>query len=363
MTSMTTHARRATPDADADADGTDLRLVVTGGVDTHGQTHHAAALDHLGRQIADEQFLANPVGYRQMLAWLRSHGELGQVGVEGTGAYGAALARHLSAAGVTVIEVDRPDRRSRRAVGKSDPLDAYSAARAVLSGQANGTPKTRNGQVEAIRVLRVARRSALKARTQAMNQLRALLVTGPAELREQMRPLNTKNLIASCARLRPTAGPGVPLDPEQAVKTALRHLARRHQHLSQENKDTDRDLHALLTAAAPRLLALKGVGTDVAGALVVSTGDNPHRLRNEARSPTSPASHRYPPAAAGPTGTASTAAATEPPTTPCTPSPWSASAATPAPAPTPNDDAPKDSATKMSCAASSATSPAKSSPQ
>lgn len=198
--------------------------------------------------------------------------------MEGSGAYGAALTRHLRAESITVVEVDRPDRKARRAHGKSDPLDAYAAARAALSGTASGTPKLRDGQVEAIRALRIARRSAVKARTQAMNQPRALLLTGPAELREQLRHLSSTELVATCARLRPSADLA---DPEQAVKTAPRRLARRHQHLTQEIRDADRDLGPLVSAAGPRLLALQGVGTDVAGQLLTSAGDNPDRLHSE----------------------------------------------------------------------------------
>jgi transposase len=143
---------------------------VTAGVDTHGHTHHAAVLDHLGRQLGDREFPASPSGYTALLTWLRSFGDLDRVGVEGTGTYGTALARRLRTAEVVVVEVDRPDRRARRAHGKSDPLDAYAAARAALSGAASTTPKRRDGQVEAIRALRVARSSAVKARTQAITR-------------------------------------------------------------------------------------------------------------------------------------------------------------------------------------------------
>jgi len=172
---------------------------VTGGVDTHGQTHHAALIDGVGRHLGDREFPTTPTGYRALTAWLSSHHRLERVGVEGTGAYGAALARHLHAHGIAVVEVDRPDRRARRAKGKSDPLDAYAAARAALSGAAAGTTKQRDGRVEAIRTLRVARRGAVKARTQAMNQLKALLLTGPAELREQLRHLSATVLVTTCA--------------------------------------------------------------------------------------------------------------------------------------------------------------------
>jgi len=252
---------------------------VTGGVDTHGQTHHGAALDPVGRQLGDREFPTTPAGYRALLSWLQGYGHLERVGVEGTGTYGAGLTRQLRAAGVTVVEVDRPDRKARRAKGKSDPLDAYSAARAALARKATGVPKAQDGRVEAVRILRVARSSAVKARSQATNQLKALLVTAPVDLREQLRHLTTTTLVAACARLRPT---GDIADPEQATKTALRRLARRHQHLSEEITGADTDLRTLVAAAAARLLALPGVGPEVAGQILVTAGDNPDRLRSEA---------------------------------------------------------------------------------
>ena len=252
---------------------------VTGGVDTHGETHHATVVDALGRQLADRQFPTTPRGYRALLSWLGSFGQLVRVGVEGTGAYGAALSRFLHSNGVQVVEVDRPDRKTRRARGKSDPIDAYAAALAAVSGRASGTPKSRDGRVEAIRVLRVTRRSAVKARTQAMNQLRALLLTGPAELREQLRNLTPGTLIDTCAGLRPSADLA---DPAQATKAALRRLARRHQRLHEEIRQLDAELAPLVTATAPDLLALPGVGVEVAGQLLTTAGDNPDRMRSEA---------------------------------------------------------------------------------
>ena len=258
---------------------------VTGGVDTHGATHHAAVIDGVGRHLGDAEFPTTPAGYRALRVWLTRHGALGRVGVEGTGAYGAGLARHLRAHGVLVIEVDRPDRKTRRTQGKSDPIDAYAAARSTLNGAANGVPKTRDGQVEAIRTLRVARRSAVKARTQAINALKALVVTAPDPVREALRGMSSTALIATCARLRPGAT-GTELaaqhDPGAATKTALRALARRHQHLSEEITDLDTDILPLVQATAPALLALHGVGPEVAGQLLASAGDNPDRLRSEA---------------------------------------------------------------------------------
>ncbi|MEV4921236.1 IS110 family transposase [Streptomyces tirandamycinicus] len=259
---------------------TDQALEVTGGVDTHGETHHAAVIDRLGRHLADREFPATGTGYRQLLAWLRSFGTVAAVGVEGTGAYGAELARILRRAGLTVIEVDRPDRKMRRTKGKSDPIDAYAAAEAVASGRASGTPKTRDGIVEAIRTLRVVRRSAVKSRTQAVNQARQLLVTAPEALRAQLRGLSTTAALAqACARLRP----GNDLaDPACAVKAALRRLGKRILALIEEADELEAQLKTLTAQAAPDLLALQGVGADVAGQLLATAGDNPDRLHSEA---------------------------------------------------------------------------------
>ncbi|MFD7730303.1 IS110 family transposase [Kitasatospora phosalacinea] len=252
---------------------------VTGGVDTHGLTHHAAVIDPLGRHLADREFPATVAGYRDLLDWMRSHGALAAVGVEGTGAYGAELARVLTAAGVTVVDVDRPDRKVRRLRGKSDPIDAYAAATAVASGRAAGTPKSRDGMVESVRVLRVARRSAVKARTQAMNQIRGLLVSAPALLREQLAGLDRSALIRALTRLRPGNDLSTPL---AATRAALRRLARRHQALDEEITELDTEIGPLVRRAAPQLLALFGVGPETAGQLLASAGDNPERMRSEA---------------------------------------------------------------------------------
>lgn len=254
-------------------------MAVIGGVDTHTDLHQAAVIDSIGRHLATEAFETAPAGYRRLLDWLRSHGEVLALGMEGTGAYGAELARFLTAHGVTVVEVDRPDRKARRTNGKSDPIDAYAAATAVLSGRATGTPKSRDGIVEAIRVLRVTRKSAVKVRTQTINQIRTLIVTAPSEVRDKLRGLSARELIDTLARSRPTGD----LDgPTCAVRTALRRLARRYQMLDEEIKDADKEIGPLVTRAAPRLVALPGVGPETAGQLLTSAGDNPDRLRSEA---------------------------------------------------------------------------------
>lgn len=178
-------------------------IEVNAGVDTHADAHVAAVIDPLGRYLGDRSFPATPVGYRALIAWTASFGVVTCVGVEGTGAYGAGVARAMAAAGVRVVEVDRPDRKTRRDQGKSDPIDAYAAARAAASGRAAGTPKSRTGDVESVRALRVARNGAIRARAKALTQLKALIVTAPADLRSQLAGLDGAPLIAVCTRLRP----------------------------------------------------------------------------------------------------------------------------------------------------------------
>lgn len=252
---------------------------ITGGVDTHSQTHHAAVQLMNGARIADAQFPATSAGYAQLLAWMGSFGRLHAVGVEGTGSYGAGLARHLRDQGVTVIEVSQPDRRQRRTKGKSDPLDAYAAADAVLSGRASAIPKAGTGIVEAIRALHLVRAGAVKGRTAAINELKGLLITAPADIREQLAGAGPPPLIASCARLRPT---GDPASPAHATRTALRSLARRCRALTTEITSLDTQLTPLVTAARPQLTAIGGAGTETAAQLLITCGDNPDRLRSEA---------------------------------------------------------------------------------
>jgi len=250
---------------------------VVGGVDTHRDVHVAAIVDEIGTVLGSAEFPSTAAGHRGLLRWLRRFGELDKVGVEGTGAWGAGLARFLAAAGVAVVEVDRPNRQHRRRYGKSDTTDAEAAARAALNGEAHGVPKTRTGNVEAIRALRVARRSALKARTQAANQLHALVVTAPDELRAKLAHLPLAELAGTASRFRVNAT----ITATTGTKIALTEIARRWLALGDEIARLDGHLDALVAATAPRLVARHGVGTDTAGALLVAAGDNPHRLRNE----------------------------------------------------------------------------------
>lgn len=253
-------------------------LVVTGGVDTHQDLHVAAALDQLGQVLGTESFPTTVAGYRRLLAWLRRHGQLDKVGVEGTGSYGAALARHLADAGIEVIEVARPNRQVRRRYGKTDVVDAIAAARAVQSGEATGKPKSHDGPVEALRTLKAVQRSGNKARTQALNQIHQLLVTAPEDLRARLRPLHRAELLATCAAfcIKPED------DSLQAMtRLALRELAQRVLHLDEQLALVTKRLHRITTDVPPRLTAVKGVGPEVASTLLMTAGDNPHRMRSE----------------------------------------------------------------------------------
>jgi transposase len=251
---------------------------ITVGVDTHLDVHVAHANDQLGRRVATVQVPTTPAGYQHLLAWARELGEPIAWGVEGTGCYGAALARFLAANHQVVVEVNRPDRSARRRRGKSDPVDAQAAAKAVQAGEVTVAPKAGDGQVEMIRSLRVARQTAMRARTQAINALKALLVTAPAELREQLRGLPATRLVRAAATLEP----GTITSPLAAAMLALRTLAGRHQALSAEINTLTTELDRLTATVAPKLVALFGVGQDSAGALLVAAGDNPDRLRSDA---------------------------------------------------------------------------------
>lgn len=253
-------------------------VAVIGGVDTHADIHVAAACDHLGAVLGTESFPTTPVGYRRLLAFLVSFGPLASVGVEGTGSYGSGLARYLAEAGVSVIEVNRPNRQVRRRHGKSDTVDAIAAARAVISGQATTAPKAHDGAVEALRALQIVHRSAMKSRTQALNQLHALVVTAPEPIRAQLRGLRRLQLLATCQAYRPGTGD----DLVSVTKYALRRLAIRILELTAEGAEVSKRRRRLLAQHAPELMAIIGVGPDTATALMLVAGDNPDRLSSPA---------------------------------------------------------------------------------
>lgn len=252
--------------------------IVTGGVDTHKDVHVATTLDEHGALLATASFPATSTGHVNLHRWMNGFGLVAKIGIEGTGSYGVGLTRHLRAAGVDVVEVNRPNRQLRRRRGKSDHVDAEAAARAVLASDATGIPKSSTGPAEGLRTLRVVRRSAVKARTQAGNQIRDLIVNAPQELRDQLDRLGLDTQIARCAALRPDTGS----DITQVTKRSLRHLTRRHQALSAEITELDQDIERLCVEKNPALLAAAGVGPEVASTLLIAAGDNPERMHSEA---------------------------------------------------------------------------------
>jgi transposase len=251
---------------------------VTGGVDTHADVHVAAALDRIGGLLGVAEFATTPRGYAELLGWLGGFGTIGLVGIEGTGSYGAGLARHLQVAGIRVVEVDRSDRQDRRRQGKSDPFDAVSAARAAQSGRARGAPKGRDGTVEAIRTLMVAKRSARGERTQTINQARALVCTAPDDIRARFSRHSSAALVAETASLRPRQGETV----DYATRIALRELGRRAEFLAEQIGRLDELIVPLVRGHSPGLLTLHGIGPDTAAILLIAAGDRPERLRSEA---------------------------------------------------------------------------------
>ena len=255
-----------------------LTRAITGGVDTHAGTHVAAALDPVGGLLGVREFPVSAAGYAGLLGWLGGFGTVCLAGIEGTGSYGAGLTRHMSAAGVRVAGVDRSDRQDRRRQGKSDPLDADCAARAAQSGRARGAPKGRDGAVEAVRALMVAKRSARSERTQANGQARALIVTGPDDLRTRFAAHATADLVTGLASLRPRPGAVVGYH----TRIALRELGRRAEFPGSQIISPGALIVPLITGHAPALLALHGVGSDTAALLLIAAGDHPERLRSEA---------------------------------------------------------------------------------
>ncbi len=248
------------------------------GVDTHKDQHVAVAIDGRGVRLDEKHVSVATCGYEELERWSCDLGHVHAFGVEGTGSYGAGLSRFLTRRGYTVVEVNRPDRSVRYRKGKSDPTDAEMAARAVIAGVADATPKSGEGEVEMIRMLKSTKDSAIKARTQAGNQMKALVVTAPAELREALDGLTASDLVERCRNLRP----GRLYSPTAAAKYTLRSLARRYRQLSREIQDLKTELERLIRMTAPALIKAFGIGTDTAAALLVAAGSNPGRLHSEA---------------------------------------------------------------------------------
>jgi transposase len=248
------------------------------GVDTHKDFHVAAVITALGALLGSKTFPATSAGYRALLKWARGLGGVQRAGVECTGSYGAALARHLAAAQVDVFEVNQPDKATRRRRGKNDVLDAEAAARAVLAGRATALAKTGDGPVEMLRMFKLAKTSAVKSRTQAINQLKAVLVSADSELRDELRGLSTMMLVRHCAALQAVT----PADSASAAAYTLRLLARRTSQLAEEIADLDAQIATVLASHNPQLLGTYGAGPDTAAALLIAAGDNPGRLHSEA---------------------------------------------------------------------------------
>ncbi len=217
-------------------------------------------------------------GYSDLERWSSNFGSIVAFGVEGTGSYGAGLSRYLTEEKHQVFEVNRPDRSTRRRFGKSDSIDAEAAARSVRAGMALGTPKSGDGNVEMIRMLKITRDSAVKTRSQAMNEIKALILTAPAELRESFKGLKASKLVNRCLRLRP----GEMTTPVAAAKFAFRSLARRKQQLDAEISEIDVELIRLTKETAPELVDAFGMGPNTAATLLTTAGDNVERITSEA---------------------------------------------------------------------------------
>ena len=250
------------------------------GVDTHKDEHVAVAIDGLGGTLGAPLFVpASPDGYAELLAWADSLGKIYAFGVEGCGSYGCGLARFLRRQDQRVNEVARPRRTDRRLSGKSDTLDAEHAARAVLSGTGNATPKLADGKIEAIRLIKIARDSAVKSHTTTLVTLKAVLVTASDELRGRLEPLTDHKLVIACAALEIHESVS---NPEAAMRHALSHLARRWLDLHEEIKVHSSHLKILTKAVAPQMLERFGIGFDTAAELLIAAGDNSDRIRSEA---------------------------------------------------------------------------------
>jgi transposase len=254
------------------------------GVDTHRDNHVAEALSLSGAVLGTEEFPVTTAGYRDLLKSATKSGTVRRAGVEGTGSYGASLSRYLLAQGVDVFDVNRMDQAERRRRGKTDPLDAQNAARAVLSGRARARAKAGDGPVQIARMHKLTKVSAVKARTQAINQLKAVLITADPALREELAQLGNAELFRTCAQFTDVCGredAGVE-SALQATRITLGLLARRIGQLSEQIRDVDARLARLVERHAPQLLEVVGIGPDTAVALLITVGDNPERLDCEA---------------------------------------------------------------------------------
>lgn len=262
------------------ADSAQKTARVVGGVDTHKDLHVAAVVDEHDGVLATHCFATTRQGYRQMLHWMRSFGELQRVGVESTGTYGAGLLRHLQAVGVEVLEVTAPDKQDRRRRGKDDDLDAQNAAHAAFAGKRVVTPKARDGMIESLRVLKACRKTAVAARRVALQMIHNTVVCAPDELRDTLRKLTRMQLIRTLAAWRPDLSDY--RNVASAYRITLKSLARRYLELHDEIADLDAMIGAIVDELAPLLVARNSIGRESAAQLLLTAGDNPDRITSEA---------------------------------------------------------------------------------
>lgn len=253
---------------------------VVGGVDTHKDLHVAAVVDEQDHVLGSRCFATTRQGYRQMLQWMQSLGELQRVGIESTGTYGAGLLRQLQAAGVEVLEVTAPDKPDRRRRGKDDDLDAQNAAHAAFSGKRTVTPKTRDGMIESLRVLKACRKTAISARKVALQMIYSSIICAPEELRDTLRKLTRMQLIRTLAAWRPDLSDY--RNVASAYRIALKSLGRRYLELHDEIADLDAMIGAIVDELAPSLLARNSIGKECAAQLLLTAGDNSDRIKSEA---------------------------------------------------------------------------------
>ncbi|MBF4636311.1 IS110 family transposase [Agreia pratensis] len=254
--------------------------IVVAGIDTHKDTHHAAVLDLIGRVLGTQEFPTTPTGYQDLLDWVAGYGLIDRVGIELTGSYGAGLTRYLTAAGITVLEVNTTDKATRARQGKNDQIDAISAGQKVLAGMATATPKDTSTAAESVRILMLVRDSAVKARTQALNQIKDLIVTAPAPLREQFVGLTLPASATKAGQLRPDRTRLA--DPAQAGKLALKRLGDRVHELTIEIVESEKQLDVLVHDAVPTLVSRPGIGTLTAAQFLITAGANINRIPTDA---------------------------------------------------------------------------------
>ena len=253
---------------------------VIGGVDTHKDLHVAAVVDERDRVLGSQCFATTRQGYKQMLAWMRSFGQLQRIGIESTGTYGAGLLRYMQNAGVEVLEVTAPDKHDRRRRGKDDDLDAQNAAHAAFAGKRTVTPKSRDGMIESLRVLKACRKTAVAARRVALQLIHNTIVCAPDELREALRQMTRMQLIRTLAAWRPDLSDYRNL--VSAYRITLKSLGRRYLELHDEVADLDAMIGAIVDELAPSLVARNSIGHESAAQLLLTAGDNSERLHSEA---------------------------------------------------------------------------------